>query len=42
MNCKDCIYTKCLLRTDKEFEICPVEMAKREYEKKQEIKDSKD
>lgn len=32
MNCKDCIYTECLLRTEEEFEICPVETAKRKYE----------
>lgn len=32
MNCKNCIYTKCLLRTDKEFEFCPVELKKKKYE----------
>lgn len=29
MSCKDYIYTKCLLHTDKEFKICPVEEAKK-------------
>jgi hypothetical protein len=31
MNCKDCKFIKCLRRTDKEFEVCPVEREKREY-----------
>lgn len=31
MNCKNCIYEKCLMRTDREFDICPVEVAKRRY-----------
>jgi hypothetical protein len=31
MNCKECIYEKCLKRTDKEFEVCPVETDKRKY-----------
>jgi hypothetical protein len=35
LNCKNCIYTKCLKRTDREFEICPVEADKRKYEEEQ-------
>jgi hypothetical protein len=31
MNCKECKYIKCLRRTDKGFEVCPVEAEKREY-----------
>lgn len=36
-SCKECIYKACLMRTDKEFEICPVEVAKINYEKSKEI-----
>jgi hypothetical protein len=32
MNCKNCIYEKCLKHTDKEFDLCPVEAGKRKYE----------
>ncbi|KZL88654.1 hypothetical protein [Clostridium magnum] len=32
-NCKECPYRECILRTDKEFEICPVDVAKKEFEK---------
>ncbi|MFL0168309.1 hypothetical protein [Candidatus Clostridium helianthi] len=32
-NCKYCPYMKCLLRTDQDFSICPVEAKKRESEK---------
>lgn len=35
MNCKDCIYIKCLLRTEKEFEKCPVQDKKEKYEESQ-------
>ncbi len=36
MNCKNCIYTKCLMRTEKEFEVCPVQVAKEQWEQKHE------
>lgn len=29
--CKKCVCKEYLLRTDKEFEVCPVEVAKRNY-----------
>jgi translation elongation factor P/translation initiation factor 5A len=29
-NCKDCVYKKCLYKTDEEFETCPVEKKKQE------------
>lgn len=32
MNCENCIYKDCLMRTEQEFEVCPVETAKRQYE----------
>ena len=32
-NCKDCPYSKCLSKTDKDFDICPVEKRKQEFEK---------
>ncbi|WP_315119487.1 hypothetical protein [uncultured Clostridium sp.] len=32
MNCKECIYTKCLMRTEGDFETCPVEVAKQKRE----------
>lgn len=31
-SCKDCIYIKCLMRTNKEFEVCPVEESKQKSE----------
>lgn len=34
-SCRDCIYTKCLMRTDKEFEVCPVQVAKEKSEKQE-------
>lgn len=41
MNCKNCRFVKCLKRTDKEFELCPVEAEKRDYIEKDKKKDSK-
>jgi hypothetical protein len=36
MNCKDCKFIKkCCLRTEKEFEKCPVDVKKEEFEKSQ-------
>ena len=31
-SCKECPYKDCLMRTDKEFKVCPVEIAKGKYE----------
>ena len=33
MTCEKCIYKKCLLRTKKDFLICPVEALKQKHEK---------
>lgn len=33
IKCKDCIYLKCLMRRDKEFHVCPVQVAKEKSEK---------
>lgn len=33
MNCKECIYTKCLMRTETEFEIYPVQIEKEKHKK---------
>lgn len=38
LNCKNCIFEKCLMRTDKEFDICPVEEAKRKFDDNKENK----
>lgn len=29
-NCKNCPYTKCVMKVDYDFDICPVEKKKRE------------
>lgn len=35
MTCRDCKFEKCLMRMEEEFEVCPVEVKKREMDKKE-------
>lgn len=37
MNCKDCKFIKCYLRTEKAFEKCPVDIKKEEFEEHKEF-----
>jgi hypothetical protein len=41
MDCKKCEFTKCLMRTNDEFDICPVEEAKRKFESEKEKQQQK-
>ncbi|WML33228.1 hypothetical protein [Clostridium sp. OS1-26] len=41
MNCKDCEFKRCLMRTDKEFDTCPVDVAKQKYANEKEKQQQK-